>query len=120
MGNTQNEVMAGEQWDVGTQVFLPDSEILSRLFTVLVLSDVDICPAHASPIIPLATGSFARFGKGTGLRRRIWAHGNCRGPESAERPLGLPVIEKAPRRKGRRGWAGFPQGQEQPPGHPQP
>lgn len=108
MGNTQNEVMAGEQWDVGTQVFLPDSEILSRLFTVLVLSDVDICPAHASPIIPPATGYFAHFGKGTGLRRRIWAHGNCRGPEFAERPLGLPVIEKAPRRKGRCGWAGFP------------
>lgn len=110
MSNIQHEVMAKEQREIGTEVSLPDSEIFSRLFKLLLLSDVDICPAHTSPIIPPATGSFAHFGKDTSLSRNIWAHGNCRGPGSADTPLGLLLIGKAPLMEGRRGRATFPRG----------
>ena len=119
MSNIQHEVMAKEQREIDTEVSLPDSEIFSRLFKLLLLSDVDICPAHTSPIIPPATGSFAHSGKDTGLRRNIWAHGNCRGRGSADTPLGLLLIGKAPLMEGRRGWARFPRGPEHSPGHPQ-
>lgn len=62
VSNTEHEVMVEEQWDVGAEFSLLDFEIF-RLLKPLLVSEMDICPTHASPITPLATGSYAHLAK---------------------------------------------------------
>lgn len=52
MSNTLHEVMAWEQGDLAAEISLLDFETFFRLFTLMFLSEMDICPAHASPITP--------------------------------------------------------------------
>lgn len=82
MSNTQHEVMGGEQGDIAAEVSLLDFETFFRLFTLLLLSKMDICPAHASPITPPAAGSCAHLAKAQ-------ASGDVCGPTEIAGQLGL-------------------------------
>lgn len=61
-GPGQHEVLAEGECDVGAEVSLPDFEIF-RLFKLPFLSEMDICPAHTSPIAP-GHRILRSFGKG--------------------------------------------------------
>lgn len=57
-------ITAEEEGEIGAKVSLPILKVFFRLFKLLFLSELGICLAHAFPIIPLATGSYAHLAKG--------------------------------------------------------
>lgn len=99
-GQGQNEVLAEGEWNIGAEVSLPDFEIF-RLFKLPFLSEMDICPAHTSPIAP-GRRILRSFGKGEACGplkfQSLWV---------CKKASGFCVLTgKAPFTEGPRGWVG--------------